>query len=106
MEIYRYLIDDFLIRFCNDLSKKDFVTKNEIMARGKIGRREYLNDAETKALMAKLDMLFISKVNIPRIMHGKTQEFESLLNEECLLLAKYFRHEIENWFPRLVNLNS
>jgi CRISPR/Cas system-associated endonuclease Cas1 len=39
VEIYRYLIDDFIIGFCKDLSKKDFITKCEIMSRGKIGKR-------------------------------------------------------------------
>jgi CRISPR-associated protein Cas1 len=104
MEIYRYMIDDFIIGFCKDLCKKDFITKNEIMSRDKIGKREYLNDAETKDFMTALDNLFNSFVEIPRIRHGKRQEFETLISEEALLLAKYFRRERKSWIPRLPNL--
>lgn len=101
MEIYRYLVDNFVIGFCKDLSKKDFVTKNEVMSRGKIGKREYLNDVETKDFMVGLDRLFSSFVEIPRIRHGKRQEFETLISEEALLFAKYLRQEREEWIPRL-----
>jgi hypothetical protein len=62
MEIYRYIIDDFIIGFCKELSKKDFITKSELMSRGKIGKREYLNDYETKNFMVALDSLFNSYV--------------------------------------------
>lgn len=101
MEIYRYMIDDFIIGFCKDLSKRDFITKNEIMSRGKIGKREYLNDNETKDFMVALDKLFASYVEIPRIRVGKRQEFETLINEEALLLAKYLRNERKEWVPRI-----
>ena len=101
MEIYRYIIDNFIIGFCKNLSKKDFITKNEIMSRGKIGKREYLNDSETKDFMIALDKLFNLFVEIPRIRHGTRQEFETLINEEALLLAKYLRCEKESWIPRL-----
>jgi hypothetical protein len=50
------MIDDFIIGFCKELSKKDFITKNEIMSRGKIGKREYLNDVETKDFMVALSI--------------------------------------------------
>jgi CRISPR-associated protein Cas1 len=101
MEIYRYLIDDFIVGFCKGLSKKDFIIKNEVMSRGKVGKREYLNDVETKDFMVGLDKLFSSFVEIPRIRHGKRQEFETLISEEALLLAKYLRQEREEWIPRL-----
>ncbi len=104
MEIYRYIIDDFINGLCKELSKKDFITTNEIMSRGKIGKREYLNDAETKDFMTALDKLFSSYVEIPRIRHGKRQEFETLISEEALLLAKYLRHEKKEWVPRLTNI--
>jgi hypothetical protein len=47
---------------------------------------------------------FESKVEIPRIKHGKRQEIESLLNEEALLLARYLRSEKKEWTPRLPSL--
>jgi CRISP-associated protein Cas1 len=104
MEIYRYLIDDFIIGFCKDLSKKDFITKTEIMSRGKIGKREYLDDIETRAFMVALDRLFYSFVEIPRIRRGQRQELETLISEEALLLAKYLRQERKEWIPRLATI--
>lgn len=39
-ELYRYLIDDFMIQYCQNLNKKDFTTKVENVARKKKGKRE------------------------------------------------------------------
>jgi hypothetical protein len=105
MEIYRYIIDDFIIGFCKELTKKDFMTKNDVMSRGKVGKREYLNDVETKVLMIALDKLFNSFAETPRIRHGKRQELETLISEEALILANYLRHERKEWIPRIVNLS-
>jgi hypothetical protein len=104
MEIYRYMIDDFIIGFCKELTRKDFITKNEVMLRGKVGKREYLNDAETKDFMVKLDKLFSGYVERPRIRHGKRQEFDTLTSEEALLFAKHLRNERKEWNPRLISL--
>jgi hypothetical protein len=43
-------------------------------------------------------------VNVPRIMHGNRQSIDTLINEEALLFAKYLRHEIKEWQPRIVDL--
>jgi len=61
-----------------------------------------LNDAKTSDLMKRLNVLFEFEVEIPRIMHGKRQTLETLINEEALLFAKYLRREREVWFPRLI----
>jgi hypothetical protein len=45
----RALIDDFLIQYCQNLGKRDFMFKAEIMSTQKRGKREYLNNDETKA---------------------------------------------------------
>jgi hypothetical protein len=45
-----------------------------------------------------------SMVEVFLIRHGKRHRLETLINEEALLLAKYFRNEIENWISRLVNI--
>jgi hypothetical protein len=71
------------------------VSKN--LSKGKVGKREYLNDTETKELMVLLDKMFLSYVNIPRIRVGKRQELETLITEEALLLAKYLRGERKDW---------
>jgi CRISPR/Cas system-associated endonuclease Cas1 len=54
-----------------------------------------------KELTRKLNQLFESKVDIPRIRHGKSQTVETLINEEAYLLAKYLRNEIQTWKPRI-----
>lgn len=48
MEIYRYLIDDYVIQFCRKLQKRDFITKFEDFSKNRKGRREYLNDVLTR----------------------------------------------------------
>jgi hypothetical protein len=45
-----------------------------------------------------------SKVDIPRIKVGEVQTLETLVSEECLLLAKYLRCERKTWIPRIANL--
>ena len=47
MEFYRYLIDDFLIEYCRNLKPRDFTVKTEKINK-KIGKRQYLNDKQTK----------------------------------------------------------
>jgi CRISPR-associated protein Cas1 len=104
MEIYRYLIDDFLIQYCRNLKAKDFITKYEALSRRKIAKREFLNDNETKDLMNCLNKYFEMQAEIPRMKVGNRQSFETLINEEALLLAKYLRREKKDWIPRLVRV--
>jgi len=100
-ELYRYLVDDFVIQFCQDLKEKGFTVKNERVSRNRKGKREYLNDAETRRMMKDLERYFKSKVEIPLIRHGKKQRLETLINEEALLFAKYLRSEKTEWIPRI-----
>jgi hypothetical protein len=58
------------------LNKKDFITKNELMSTGKIGKREYLNDVKTKDFTIGLDKRFNSYVKIPRIRQGKDRNLK------------------------------
>ena len=105
-ELYRYLIDDFVIQYCEELGRKDFVVKTERLSRNKRGKREYLNNLETNNMMKRLNLFFESKVEIPRIKVGKKQAVETLINEESLLLAKFLRNEMESWIPRIPNFWS
>jgi len=66
----------------------------------KKGKREYLNEAETKEFTAKLNTYFEANVEIPRIKVGERQTIETLINEEALLFAKYLRNEKRDWIPR------
>jgi len=99
-EIYRYLVDDFLIGYAKELCPKDFTARTE-MFNDKKGKRIYLNKPKTRELTKRLHEYFGSKVNVPRIGRGKSQEIESLIGEEAFLLARYFRNEKGDWIPRL-----
>jgi hypothetical protein len=59
-----------------------------------------------KAFTQRVEGLFQSVVEIPRIRVGKRQTFETLINEEALLLAKYLRNEKKDWEPRIVGISN
>jgi len=101
MELYRYLVEDFLIRDSANFKRKDFIMKHEDYSKNKIGQREYLNNSATSDLTRKLYQCFESTVEIDRIRHGKRQTVETLISEEALLLAQYLRDEQESWSPRI-----
>jgi hypothetical protein len=77
--------------------------KSESLSRKRFGKREYLNDADTKGLMRALNQYFENMVEMPRIRVGERQTIETLINEEALLIAKYLRNEIKTWMPRIVS---
>ena len=101
MELYRYLVDDFVIQYYCKLEKRDFIVKNEEYSTNKKGKREYLSDSLTSDLVRSLNEYFESKVEIPRIRLGKQQKIETLINEEALLFAQFLRNERRTWIPRI-----
>ena len=103
-DLYRYLIDDFLIERRKKFHKKDFVVVTDFMMRLKMGKRIHLCDYEADSLAEGLNSLFEREVGIPRIRHGKKQTLGTLISEEALLLAKYLRKERKDWCPRLTTL--
>jgi CRISPR-associated protein Cas1 len=102
MEPFRSLADDFLIGYSKSIRKKDIVVKTEKHVRNKVGKREYLNDTKTRDMRRAFYSYLEQTVDIPRIKHGKQQSIETLIAEECLLLAKYLRNERKTWVPRIV----
>jgi len=105
MELYRHLVEDFLIQNSTDLRKKDFMMKHEDYSKNKTGQRECLDNSKTTDLTRKLYSYFESTVEIPRMKHGKRQTVETLINEEAFLLAQYLRDEYETWIPRIATSN-
>jgi CRISPR-associated protein Cas1 len=103
-ELYRYLIDDFVIQYALSLKEKDFVLKEESFSRNRRGKRQYLNGVKNGEFLKRLNLYFRSKVEVPRIKVGKRQEIETLIAEEALLFAKYLREEIPAWNPRIAEL--
>ena len=103
-ELYRYLVDDFIIEYCRSLHKQDFTVKNENYSANKKAKREYLNDVQTHKFIKSLNQHFETKIDIPRIRKGKKQEIETLINEEAYLFAEYLRNEKPSWNPRIPNI--
>ena len=101
MEVYRSLIDNFVIEFSQNLKPKDFILKTEWFSTNRLGKRQVLNKEKTKELTKRLNDYFERKVEIPRIKHGSKQTIETLINEEAMLLGKYIRNELPNWKPRI-----
>jgi CRISPR/Cas system-associated endonuclease Cas1 len=106
MEFYRYLIDYFIIQYCRKLSRKNFTVKSESFSTKRKGKREYLNDSQTQDFVEALNQYFQSKIDIPRVRMGKTQEIETLVNEEAWLFASYLRNEESIWRPRIVDFDG
>jgi len=79
-ELYRYLIDNFVIQHCRNLKNKDFIMKWENFSSKRKGKRQYLNNAQTRDLINSLYKYFQMKVEVPRIRRGKSQEIETLIN--------------------------
>ena len=104
IELYRYLVDDFVLEFARKLKPSDFTLKEEIFSSNRKGKRQYLNESLQQEFFAKINLFFQSKVTVPRIRIGKSQEIETLINEEAYLFAKYLRAERPTWKPRIVDL--
>jgi hypothetical protein len=60
--------------------------------------------SENKRLRDAFYSYMERKVDIPRMRVGNVQTLETLISEECLLLAKYLRNEKKEWIPRIAEL--
>lgn len=103
-ELYRYLVDDFIIQNYLKLSKREFELRNADFSVSKKGKREYLKHQKNELFIKQLNKHFTSYVNVSRIRVGKKQEIETLINEEAFLFAKYLRGEKPTWVPRVAEL--
>ena len=103
-ELYRYLIDDYLIERCRKLRKKDFVAVTDFMMRLKMGKRIHLIEYEADRLAEGLNLFFDRFIAVPRVKHGNRQTVDTLISEEAFLLAKFLRNEQKEWIPRITNL--
>lgn len=103
-ELYRYLVDDFVVEYCKKVEARDFVLKTENCTSSKRGKRQYLNEAKTRNLINEMDKYLKTRVRIPRLTHGNKQRIETLISEEASLFAMYLRGERKTWNPRIVSL--
>ena len=102
-DLYRPVIDDYLIERCQKLHKKDFVLVTDCMMQLRMGKRIHLCEFETEDLAEGLNSIFERPVEIPRIRHGRKQKLDTLINEEAYLFAQYLRNEKQEWNPRIVS---
>jgi len=103
-DIYRYVVDDFVIGYARRMKDRDFMLATDEYS-GKKGKRQYLNKVKRREMLGCLDKHFETKVTIPRIRRGRKQEIETLITEEAFLFAKYLRDEKPTWQPRIVALS-
>jgi len=101
MEIYRYLIDYFVIEYC--VKNKDLLF---VLNYQNKGYRLFLNRTETRKFVNALHEFLHQHINIARFRHGSRQQIETLISEEAFLFAQYIRNEKSTWQPRIVNLNT
>jgi CRISPR/Cas system-associated endonuclease Cas1 len=100
-ELYRYVIDDFLIKYCQKIRKKDFITVTEEISKNKLIWRAYLNDLASDELADGINQLFERQFEVPRIRSDQRQALTTLINEETQLFAKYLRGERKTLVPRM-----
>lgn len=102
-ELYRHLVDDFVIEYCKKVEPRDFVLKTENCTSSRRGKRQYLNEAKTRNLIKEMDKHLKTRVQIPRLTHGNKQRIETLISEEASLFAMYLRNESQLWKPRIAS---
>ncbi len=71
-ELYRYMIEDFMIERCRKMRKKDFVVVTDFMMRLKMGKRIHLCEYQADGLPEGLNGLFERMVEVPRIRQGRS----------------------------------
>lgn len=97
-ELYRAFIDDFLIGYVKHLKRSDFKLE---YGKGRTPRN-FLKYPQSTQVIEAINRVFERKVTIQRIKHrGLSQRFETLINEEAVLLAMYIRNEKPTWKPRI-----
>ncbi len=69
-DVYRYLIDDYLIDRGQNLRKKDFVVVTDFMMRLKMGKRIHLCEYEADSLVESLNSLFKARALKTNIRHS------------------------------------
>jgi hypothetical protein len=58
-ELYRYLVEDFIIQYCQKVKVKDFVVKEEVLTKNKKGKRQCLNEEKTNSFSDELNEYLI-----------------------------------------------
>ena len=90
-EIFRGLIDEFLIDYSKGLSEESFERK---------GERMFLKRKESFKLIKALNGLFDKRIEHQRIRRiGERPRIRTAIRQEPIKLAQYLRGEKENYMP-------
>lgn len=103
-ELYRHLIDDYVIIYAKSLCQEDFVLKTKMTERQGKYTRQFLCEQKTRDFRRRLEGSFHMDVEIPRSETGRRQELRTLINDEALRFAKYIRNETKTWSPRIAEI--
>lgn len=104
LELYRYVMDDFILSYARNLKPRDFTLKDEDCSPNRKGKRQYLRDKLQNQYLKSLNGYFKTRIQVPRMRRGSSQELETLINDEVLLFAQYLRGEKLAWHPRVGDL--
>jgi hypothetical protein len=83
------------------VTQKNFMLVTNFMMDLKMRKKIHLKEYETDSLAEDLNKFFDSVVNVERIRVGNWQTINTLISEEALLFAKYWRKEKSVWMPRI-----
>ena len=90
-EIFRGLIDEFLIAYAQKLNEGDFERK---------GDRMFLKQKESYRLIKAINELFDRRIKHQRIKkYGEHSKIRTAIKEEPIKLAQYLREEKERYWP-------
>jgi hypothetical protein len=101
MELYRYLIDDFVIDYCRDLTSRDFSAMRE-MHGVKMAKRIFLIDELTDDCVGKLFKFFEKKFPIPSVRRGSRIKLNTIIAKEPFRMWVYIvRTNKGEWIPKI-----
>jgi CRISPR-associated protein Cas1 len=90
-EIFRGLVDEFLVSYAQNLSEDDFEDKNG---------RMFLKQKESYKLIKAINELFDKRIEHQRIKkYGKRSKIRTAIREEPIKLGQYLRGEKESYKP-------
>lgn len=101
MEVYRHLIDYFVIEYCRDLSPHDFTACKEMIG-NKMAKRIFLTDEMTDDCISKLSKYFDRTFPVPNKKGGKKAKLSTIITDEPYSLWVYFqRTDKYEWVPKI-----
>ena len=90
-EVFRGLIDEFLIEYGQKLNENDFERE---------GERMFLKRKESYKMIKAINKLFDSRIKHQRInKYGKHSKIRTAIREEPIKLGQYLRWEKESYEP-------